>query len=45
MAIGQAHVYGYVLFSPVTGQDRTHKASPFLDPVVFHDPHPRTGTR
>jgi Crp-like helix-turn-helix domain len=26
MAVGQAHVYGYVLFSPVTGQDRTHKA-------------------
>jgi hypothetical protein len=43
--VGQAHVYGYVIFSPVPSHDLTHKASALGDPVVFHDPNPHTGTR
>ena len=35
--IGQAHIDGYVLLSPVTSHHLTHKASALLDPVVFHD--------
>src|SRR5215208_8101663 len=45
VAAGQAHVYCYVVLSPVTSHDLTHKASALVDPVVFHDPHPHTGTR
>src|SRR5215203_5859600 len=45
LAVGQAHVYGYVVLSPVTSHHLTHKASVLLDPVVFHDPNPPTGAR
>ena len=30
---------------PCKGPDRTHRAPPFLYPVVFRDPNPRTGKR
>src|SRR5215213_2846921 len=43
LAVGQAHVYRYVLLSPVTSHDLTHQASALLDPVVFHYPNARTG--
>jgi hypothetical protein len=45
LAVGQAHVYGHVLFSPVSSHDFTHQASALLDPVVFHDPNPHTAPR
>src|SRR5829696_10585776 len=45
LAVGQAHVYGYVLFSPVKGHDLTHKASALFYPVVLGDPHLRTWSR
>jgi hypothetical protein len=43
LAAGQAHVYGYVVLSPVTTHNRTQKASALLESVVVHDPYPRTG--
>src|SRR5918993_5490698 len=45
LAVGQAHVHGYVLPYPVPSRDSAYEASALLDPVVFHHPHPHTGAR
>ena len=45
LALGQAHVHGYVLPYPVPSRDGAYEASALLDPVVFHHPHPHTGAR
>src|SRR3954462_8551386 len=45
LAVGQAHVHGYVPLPSVAGHHLTHKASALLDPVVSRDPNPRTRER
>src|SRR5215203_3344956 len=45
LALGQAHVHGYVLPYPPPSHHSAYEASALLDPVVFHDPHPHAGAR